>query len=105
MSTRADIEFVGGPLDGYRQTMTLPAEVFVCIAVLSPARRRTALRRMLDWICGRHAKPIGLAVYELEESLGGCRYRHVGTQSLVQDRSGQLKRFGPRYQISCYSQK
>ena len=74
-----EIEFVGGPIDGHRQQMTLSKGYFVGVAMRSSLGLRGVFDRLLARLFQK-GHPVRLAVYELDEHEGQYRYRHIGTQ-------------------------
>ena len=72
-----EVEFVGGPLDGHRQQMTVPGEVF--LGVTMEPSRPGVVRRLFDRIRMK-GQLLRLAVYELHEDNGQYFYVYVVTQ-------------------------
>jgi hypothetical protein len=91
--SECQVQFVGGPADGYSQRIVSPAQTFLGVAMLR-GRHRGLLRwllAVLGW--GRaSSQVIGLAVYELDEQDGCWRYRYVGTHQTTCDRLPRLDR-------------
>lgn len=80
-SQRYQVEFVGGPLDGHQQTITVPVEELNEIATF-PINRN--LFRLLGRRPGGKPHPVtSVAVYRLECDAQGRRYRFAGAGSPV----------------------
>ena len=73
------IEFIGGPFDGHRQTISIPAESLAETVAL-PVRRN--IFQMLNGQTGAPDTPTtSIAIYELEVIHGRRRYYFLGATS------------------------
>jgi hypothetical protein len=74
-----EIEFIGGPYDGYRQVLTTPLNELAEIVALPVSRD---IVRLFDGEArGLGAPTTSVAVYQLEVSSNKCRHRFVGAAS------------------------
>jgi len=79
-TTEHDIEFVGGPFDGYTQLCDLPVTRLPVDVVWFVGNN---VYRMLDEQEFESPQPLtSVALYERDLSRGRCRYRFVGAISV-----------------------
>lgn len=61
-----EVEFIGGPVDGHREVMSLPLEVSIAVATIPLGDTRTPLAALLQSFgFGKKSSPRPVAVYEL----------------------------------------
>lgn len=78
-NTSYKIEFIGGPYDGYRQTLATPFGELAEIVALPVSRD---IYRLLDGETRGQGVPItSVAVYQLEKSGNSWRHRFLGGAS------------------------
>lgn len=74
-----EVEFVGGPFDGHRQTIRLPSEDRREVIAI-PVNENVF--RLLEGVRqGPKSLPSSIAVYELRKRKGSCRYHFTGAKS------------------------
>ncbi|WP_153558785.1 hypothetical protein [Roseimaritima sediminicola] len=70
----AQVEFIGGPIDGQMLHFSETLKPFVVVQTLARARRVSLFVQLFRMLCFYdHTEPPVLAIYELE----GQRYRYV----------------------------
>ena len=81
-STPYEIEFIGGPFDGHRQTVSIPVASLADTVALPVSRNIFRLLSGCNSVPGEAATSI--AIYELEELHGQQRYYFLGATSSSQ---------------------
>ena len=81
-ATPYEIEFIGGPFDGHRQTVSIP------VASLADTVALPVSRNIFRLLAGQSSMPgdaaTSIAIYELEELHGRQRYYFLGATSSSQ---------------------
>lgn len=81
-ATPYEIEFIGGPFDGHRQMVTIPA------ASLADTVALPVSRNIFRLLAGHRSVPgevaTSIAIYELDELRGRQRYFFLGATSSTQ---------------------
>lgn len=76
-----DVEFFGGPLDGLRQRMLIPATTFLGI-VRQPVEEPSSLVQQFS-AQRQSERQLPVAIYEMQVCEGDYRYQHVATELVV----------------------
>ena len=95
LTIRCEVEFIGGPLDGYSQSVPFPPEPFLRAAIMIEEDWAGFLRLLLDLFgCPKH-RNIRMAIYELDLDTRQFVYRYVRTyltnSSEIADAAGLIK--------------
>lgn len=78
-ATQCTVEFVGGPFDGYRQSISFASDQLATIAALPV--NANVLRMIAGQPRSERTPASSVAVYELDRDGGEVRYRYLFARS------------------------
>jgi len=75
-----EVEFLGGPIDGHTEVMTLPLHTYVGVKVMWCTEHDSFFQSLINrW---RSEPPTRIALYQIDQSSQRLCYRYLRTQIL-----------------------